>query len=481
MALLTFLGATQQVTGSCYLIETYDKKKILLECGMQQGMDNNLNNGNGNGNDKNNGNNNRSKFSFNPEHLDAVVISHAHIDHSGLLPRLVAEGYRGDIYITDATSELLEVMLLDAAHIQEKDTEWENRWRARRGKSPVKPIYVTGDAQLVLKQRHPISYNQTVEILKGVELRFYDAGHIIGSAIVELTFHEPNNSTRRLVFSGDLGNNCTPLMRTPDPVRQADVLLLESTYGDRDHKCSNETLDQFADILQQANDDGGNVLIPAFSVGRTQDILFHLGRFYQEGRLAQKVVFLDSPMAIRANEIYFRYRDQFDENNLRMLREQNIQSLQDWLPIIIQTPTPDASMAINRVKSGAIIIAGSGMCNGGRIVHHFKHNLWRSDCHLIFTGYQAQGTTGRAIVDGVDRIRVLREDIVLRAKVHTLGGFSAHAGQSQLLNWASQFQQAPETYLIHGETEKMQILQQAMQAKLGWDVQIPELGDRIAI
>ncbi len=479
MALLSFLGATRQVTGSCYLIETLDKKKILLECGMQQGIDSQNNNGNGNGN--NNGNNApKSAFSFNPAHLDAVVISHAHIDHSGMLPRLIAEGYRGPIYTTDATSELLEIMLLDAAHIQEKDTEWENRWRARKGKRPIAPLYVTSDAERVLQQRRPVSYHQSVEILKGVELRFYDAGHIIGSAVVELTFHESGNS-RRLVFSGDLGNSCTPLMRTPEPVAKADVLLMESTYGDRDHRCTEETLDELAEILQLAHQQGGNVLIPAFSVGRTQDILFHLGRFYQQGRLPQQVVYLDSPMAIRANAVYFRHHDKFDEENLQMLRERNINSLEDWLPIIRQTTSPDDSMAINKDKSGAIIVAGSGMCNGGRIVHHLKHNLWRPECHLIFTGYQARGTTGRAIVDGAKRVRILRDDIVVKAQVHTLGGFSAHAGQSQLLDWASRFEQQPETYLIHGEPEKIQVLQQALKQKLGWDAIMPELGDRIAI
>lgn len=476
MALLSFLGAARQVTGSCYLIETHDKKQILLECGMQQGGNNSNNN-----NDTNGPSGNRSAFAFNPEHLSAVIISHAHIDHSGLLPRLVAEGYRGPVYATEATSDLLEVMLLDAAHIQEKDTEWENRWRARRGKRAIKPIYVSSDAERVLKQRRPVDYDECVQVVPGVELRFYDAGHIIGSAIVELTFREPNNSTRKLVFSGDLGSTCSPLMRAPAVLKEADVLLMESTYGDRDHRCNEETLDELVAILQQAYEDGGNVMIPTFSVGRTQDILFHLGRFYQEGRLPQQIVFLDSPMAIRANQIYFNYRDQFDEEHLAMLRERNVKRLEDWLPILRLTPSADDSMAINRIKSGAIIIAGSGMCNGGRIVHHFKHNLWRSDCHLVFTGYQARGTTGRAIVDGAESVKILREQIVVRAKVHTLGGFSAHAGQSQLIEWASQFTTQPETYLVHGELEKMEILQNLLQEKLGRPVVIPEHGDRIAI
>lgn len=471
MALLNFLGAIQQVTGSCYMIETHDQKKILLECGMQQG----------NHEENDNGNGNRSPFAFNPEHIDAVVISHAHIDHCGMLPRLVAEGFRGPIYATDATCELLELMLLDAAHIQEKDAEWENRWRARKGKKAIKPIYVSADAERVLKLRKSVDYDRTVQVIPGVDVTFADAGHIIGAAIVKLEFKEPNDSVRTLVFSGDLGGNCSPLMKAPAILKHADVLMLESTYGDRDHRCSEDTIDQLAEILEQAHKDGGNVMIPAFSVGRTQDILFHLGRFYQEGRLPQHTVYLDSPMAIRANAIYARHRSQFDEYNRAKLREHDIHSVDDWLPILKLTPSPAESMAINNVKSGAIIVAGSGMCNGGRIVHHFKHNLWRKDCHLIFTGFQARGTTGRAIVDGVKSVRVFREDIMVGAQVHTLGGFSAHAGQSQLIEWASHFESHPELHLIHGELEKMQILQSEFKKRLDWDANIPELGDRIAI
>lgn len=473
MALLNFLGAIQQVTGSCYLIETFDKKNILLECGMQQGGDNDDNH------DDNNSNG--SAFTFNPEHIDAVVISHAHIDHSGMLPRLVAEGFRGPIYATEATCELMELMLLDAAHIQEKDTEWENRWRARKGKKPIKPIYVSDDAARVLKLRKPVDYDMPTEVVPGVKVSFYDAGHIIGSAIVKLEFTEPNNSVRTLVFSGDLGSTCSPLMKPPAILKHTDVLMLESTYGDRDHRCNDDTLNELAEILQQAYEDGGNVMIPAFSVGRTQDILFHLGRFYQEGRLPQHTVYLDSPMAIRASDIYFRHREDFDEHSRAMLKKHNIDNANDWLPILQLTPTPDESMAINKVKSGAIIVAGSGMCTGGRIIHHFKHNLWRPECHIIFTGFQARGTTGRAIVDGVKSVRVFREDIMVGAQVHTLGGFSAHAGQSQLIEWANHFENRPELYLIHGELEKMQILQSEFKKRLDWDAIIPELGDRVAL
>ncbi|SDN35178.1 MBL fold metallo-hydrolase RNA specificity domain-containing protein [Pseudomonas jinjuensis] len=467
MALLTFIGAIQEVTGSCYLLETREGVRVLLECGMRQGMRNDMER-------------NRAKFPFDPTSLDAVVLSHAHLDHSGLLPRLASQGYRGPIYATQSTCDLLELMLMDSANIQEKDAEWESRWRARLGRPPVTPLYTVEDTAAALKQRRPVSYGSTIEVAKGIRVTFHNAGHILGSAIVELEIHE-QGLTRRMVFSGDLGNTCSPLMRTPTPLSRADVVLLESTYGDRDHRDNNDTLEELAGILEQAHKDGGNVLIPAFAVGRTQDLLFYLGRFYQEGRLPQKMVFLDSPMASRANEIYLQHSNEFSDTDREYIRGTGTARIGEWLPPLRVTQSPDESMAINRIESGAIIIAGSGMCTGGRIVHHLKHNLWRKECHLVFPGFQARGTLGRAIVDGADTVRILRQRIAVRAKVHTLGGFSAHAGQSQLIQWVGHFEQKPELYLIHGEREKMDTLQAAILDRLSWRANIPEPGDRIAI
>ncbi|MCL7462299.1 MBL fold metallo-hydrolase [Pseudomonas sp. NW5] len=467
MALLTFIGAIQQVTGSCYLLESRDGARVLLECGMHQGC-------------RDDEARNREPFPFDPLSLDAVVLSHAHIDHSGLLPRLAAKGYRGPIYATDATCDLLELMLLDSASLQEKDAEWESRWRARLGKPAVQPLYTEADTELALQLRRPLVYGAKTEVAKGISVTFHDAGHILGSAIVELEVHD-HGLTRRLVFSGDLGNTCSPLMRDPAILDQADVVLMESTYGDRDHRCTPDTLDELADILARAHREGGNVLIPSFSVGRTQDLLFYLGQFYQQGRLPQQAVFLDSPMAIKANAIYQRYHEQFDPKDRALLAQNGVSRIEDWLPVLHCTPKSDDSMAINRVKSGAIIIAGSGMCNGGRIVHHFKHNLWRPECHVVFPGFQASGTLGRAIVDGAPTVRVLRQRIAVRAQIHTLGGFSAHAGQSQLIDWVSHFTHRPELYLVHGEREKMHVLQQALQERLQWTATIPEPGEQIAL
>ncbi|WP_349616153.1 MBL fold metallo-hydrolase [Azotobacter salinestris] len=468
MALLSFLGAIQEVTGSCYLVETRDGSRVLLECGMRQGGR------------REEEEVNARPFPFDPGSLDAVVISHAHIDHSGLLPRLAAAGYRGPIFATEATCELMDLMLLDAAHLQENDAAWENKWRARLGKSPVQPLYTTADAEKALSLCRPQPYGTPLEVAPGVIVTFHQAGHILGSAIVEMELHD-HHLTRHLVFSGDLGNTCTPLMRDPTPLSRADLVLLESTYGDRDHRNSEETLEEFAEILQKAHRDGGNVLIPSFAVGRTQDLLFYLGRFYQEGRLPQQAVFLDSPMAIRANAIYSRFAEEFDPVDRSLLQAKGVKRAEDWLPILRTTPTPEESMAINRIKSGAIIIAGSGMCTGGRIVHHFKHNLWRQECHLVFPGFQAQGTLGRRIVDGASNVKVLHQRIAVRAQVHTLGGFSAHAGQSQLIDWVQHFDHRPELYLVHGEREKMQVLQQVLHERLNWTATIPERGEQIAI
>ena len=466
MTLLSFLGAIQQVTGSCYLLEIKGGPRVLLDCGMRQGQ-----------RDEEAGN--RAGFSFDPKTLDAVVLSHAHVDHSGLLPKLVAAGFKGAIHVTDATSKLVELMLMDSASLQEKDAEWENRWRARLGKPPIKPLYTRADTERMLTQRCPHPYNEAFEVAPGVTVSFFDAGHILGSAIVQVEVTD-SGTTRRLVFSGDLGNACSPLMHPPTPLSEANVVLMESTYGDRNHRDHEETIEELADILQQAHRDGGNVLMPSFAVGRTQDLLYYLGLLYQQGRVPQQMVFLDSPMAISANAIYSLFQAQLDLPP-GMPGGSDRQRIEKWLPIFRTTPSTEESMAINRFKSGAIILAGSGMCTGGRILHHFKHNLWRRECHLVIPGFQARGTLGRAIVDGATTVKLMHQRIAVNAKVHTLGGFSAHAGQSQLIEWVNHFKARPELYLVHGELEKMHALQQALADRLGWEARIPEPGDRIAL
>jgi len=458
-------GATRQVTGSCHLLET-TAGQVLLDCGMFQGPPETEKQ-------------NLQAFPFDPNKLDAVVISHAHIDHSGLLPRLIKAGYGGPIYVTPPTHDLLELLLKDAAHLELMDTQWENKRRQRAGKRLVEPLYTLEDVERVLSQRVAVAYGAVTEVLSGVRLNFHDAGHIIGAAIVELSLGA-GDQVKTLVFSGDLGNRYSPLLRDPEGLKRADVLMLESTYGDRDHRSLSETLDEMRLALQDASRAGGNVLIPSFAVGRTQDILYWLGRFYRDGDLPQQRVFVDSPMAIEASEIYARYVGLFNRDDPEFIQAMGRGGWQEWLPILSYSRTSEESMALNKVQ-GAIIIAGSGMCTGGRIRHHFKYNLWRRDTHVIISGFQPHGTLGRRLVDGVRRVSILGSEVAVRASIHTLGGFSAHAGQTELVRWATGMQSsAPRVYLVHGEVEAMEALKQRLnQAKMR--AEIAEYGAEITI
>ena len=465
MAKLTFYGATEGVTGSAYLIET-ERAAILLECGLIQGS-------------REEEKANEEPFPFNISKLDAVVLSHAHMDHTGRLPKLVADGYSGPVYMTYPTCELLEIMLKDAAFLEKRDAEWENKRRRRAGKPEIEPLYTIEDAEAALTLCEGIGYGHRREIADGVEVRYRDAGHILGSAIVEIVIKE-RGSEKKLVFSGDLGNSCAALLRDPEIIEEADVLLLESTYGDRDHRLIDETLEEFEGIIAKASKKGGNILIPAFAVGRTQEIIFRLGELYQQGKLRHQAVYLDSPMAIATTEVYHRYQDVFNREDSAALRQGRSGSLHTFLPVLRYSRTTEESMALNRIVEGAIIIAGSGMCNGGRIRHHLKHNLWRSNAHVIIVGYQAIGTPGRALVDGAKTFRFGGEEIVVNASIHTLGGFSAHAGQSQLVDWAKNFKKPrPKLQLIHGEKEAKQELRKQF-AQLGWQADIPSFGDTIS-
>ena len=466
MAKLTFLGATAGVTGSMYLLETAESR-ILLECGLVQGR-------------YEEEQENEKPFPFDPASIDAVVLSHGHLDHSGRLPKLVNDGYRGPIYMTSPTLELLEILLKDSAFLSMRDAEWENKRRRRAGKEELEPLYTIEDVEQTLQLCKGQAYATPIEILGEVQLRYLDAGHILGSAIVELIIKE-NGKARKLVFSGDLGNSCAAILRDPVQVEKADVLLMESTYGDRNHRPMEETLDEFRDIIREATESGGNILIPAFAVGRTQEIIFRLGEFYQQGILNHQAVYLDSPMAIATTEVYHRYQDVFDTEDKAALRQARSGSLHSYLPVLRYSRTTEESMAINRITDGAIIIAGSGMCTGGRIRHHFKHNLWRRNAHVIIVGYQAIGTPGRALVDGAKRLRVVGEDVAVNATIHTLGGFSAHAGQQQLLDWIDAFHKPkPHTYLIHGEPDAKKALQHQLHA-MDIKAEIPELGKTITI
>ena len=385
--------------------------------------------------------------------------------------------------MTRPTADLIEVLLKDAASLQERDAEWENKRRQRSGKPLIEPLYRKEEVDGVLKQCIPIRYYTKRKITQDVELNFADAGHILGSAIVEICITE-NGDVKKLVFSGDLGNSQAALLRDPDIIKEADIVLLESTYGDRNHRSMEATLDEFEQVILQASENGGNILIPSFAVGRTQEIIFRLGELYQQGKLAQQRVFLDSPMAIAVTEIYHRYQDVYNEEDLDAISDsaervhsQN-QSLHSLLPILSYTTSTEESIALNKVVSGAIIIAGSGMCNGGRIRHHLKQNLWRKQSHVVFVGFQAMGTPGRKIIDGATHVKMAGEDIAVRAQIHTLGGFSAHASQEQLIDWLSHFNTLPKIYLIHGEEGAKHTLQSAIKEK-GWNAFIPHFEETI--
>lgn len=461
---LRFLGAAGQVTGSCYVVET-EGTRLLLECGLFQGPPavERLN---------------RRRFAFDPRSLDAVVLSHAHLDHSGLLPRLVRAGYAGPVYVTRATRDLMDIMLRDAAHLQRRDAEWENKWRQRAGRPTVAPLYGMEDVDSAMGQVQVLDYGERVQLTEEAELCFHDAGHILGSAVVELRLG--GAAPRRLVFSGDLGSSMAALLPPPARPGQADTLLLESTYGDRNHRSLEDTLAELEQALEAAATEGGNVIIPAFAVGRTQELIYRLGELYRAGRLRQQQVWLDSPMAIAATEVYRRHLGSRRTGGPRRLSSG--ESDNDWLPILRYSETPEQSMALNRITGGAIIIAGSGMCNGGRVRHHLKYNLWRRECRVIISGFQVQGTPGRALVDGAQRIRLLGSEVAIRARIHTLGGLSAHAGQDQLVDWAAGFgPPRPRLFLVHGETDKSAVLQERLRRELGWVAQVAEEGLSIRI
>ncbi|SJM89336.1 RNA-metabolising metallo-beta-lactamase [Crenothrix polyspora] len=463
---LTFWGATGQVTGSCYLLETA-KHRVLLDCGMFQGS-------------RETEKQNALDFPFDPASIDAVVLSHAHLDHCGRLPKLVKDGFKGSVFLTEASFPLLDLMLRDAVHLQLKDTEWENKRRERAGKELLEPLYELEDVEALLALRVAVAYKTPTDILPDISISFHEAGHILGSSIVQLVIKDGSN-TKTLVFSGDLGNPNSPLLRDAEIIPHADVLLLESTYGDRDHKPLENTLVELREALAAAAQSGGNVIIPAFAVGRTQDLIYWLGKLQRQGGLHQQQIYLDSPMAIKASKIYAQHTRLFniDDPEFTKLAPQGWQA---WLKGLVYSETAEESMAVNRITGGAIIIAGSGMCNGGRIRHHLKYNLWRRDAHIIIAGFQAQGTLGRMLVDGNKKVlKILGSEVNVAAHIHTLGALSAHADQSQLLQWAGHFNEPkPRLYLIHGEKNAALSLQTCFNRR-GWQANVPKVGDRINI
>ena len=452
---LTFLGAAGEVTGSCLRVD-HEHGAFLVDCGLFQG---------GREADRKN----RSALDFELRGIDFVLLTHAHLDHSGLLPRLVALGYRGRIFATTATVDLLGVMLMDSAHIQEKEAEWalrDTRSRKAARRAEVAPLYTVEQARTSLGRLAAADYDEWIEPGAGVRCRFRDAGHILGSAIIEIEVGERGH-TRRLVASGDIGQPMRPVLRDPVRIARADYLCVESTYGNRAHRSFAATCDELALALRRTLEvDGGNVIIPAFAVGRTQEVLFVLADLVRGGRIGRLDVVVDSPMASAVTALTVRHADLWDDET---------RALYAWVEAnparfrVRFVQDVEESMALNAVKGGLVVISASGMCDAGRIKHHLRYNLGRRECAVVIAGFQAAGTLGRRLVDGARQVTLFGERIPVRARIHTIGGLSAHADQPALLDWLRGFGEPPRrTFVVHGESAASAAFVEAVERELGW-------------
>lgn len=458
MATVTSHGAAKVVTGSCHLLAIEHGPRILIDCGMFQGPEEDRN---------------YSAFGFDPSEIDYLLITHAHLDHVGRIPKLVKEGFRGVIYATEATRDIAEIILLDSAKIMKEDFETNYRKAQRKGKEDevMAPLYDEDDVEAAfdLTWEYP-EYDNTVAILDSLKVTYRNAGHILGAAFIEITYKE-DSVEQTIVFSGDIGNDKNLVMENLAKCSYANYLYVESTYGDRNHKDLDASIVEFKRVIIDTLRDWGNVLIPSFAVERTQEILIILKEMYDRKELPHCNIFLDSPMATRATEVYNNYSDLLSEKCQEYKKRDG--TVFDF-ESLVYTPDVKGSRAINEVDSRAIIIAGSGMCTGGRIIHHFKNRLWNPKNAVIFVGYQAIGTLGRHIVDGARWVKIFNEDILIKASVHTINGFSAHADQEGIIKWISQMEDLYRIYLIHGEEDKQTILRSVIENALDKKAHIVE-------
>lgn len=468
---ITFLGAAKTVTGSNHLVEAAGKK-FLVDCGMYQGkITEELENS--------------DPFLYDVNDIDFMLLTHAHIDHSGRIPKLYNEGYRKPVYATKATCDLCEIMLPDSGHIQEVEIQWKNKKRMREGLDPLPPLYTAEEAYKCLEIFKPVNYDEIIQIDENISVRFNDAGHMLGSAIIEIWVKE-NGKTEKAVFTGDLGNNDLPLLDSPTMISSADYLVMESTYGSRLHMRNDDKAKMFLNIVSETLNNGGRVIIPSFAVGRTQEILYELDKLKEEygqdeefakkyAKIMSVPVYVDSPLAISATEVFKKNTNLFeDEIQEKIRRGDNPLEF----PGLQFTQTADESKALNMDLRPAIILSASGMCDVGRIKHHLKHNLWNPNSTILFVGYQAPGTLGRSIVDGAKKVKIFGEEIAVNARVEYIEGYSGHADQTWLLNFVYSFTNPPKhIFLVHGEPEGQEVLKQKLEETSECKVTIPNFGD----
>lgn len=461
---IKFLGAVKGVTGSSHLIQFKDKK-ILLDCGMYQGGDDDLN---------------FEEFEVNPSDVDYLFLSHSHIDHSGRIPLLVKNGFKGIIYCSKPTYDLCEIMLIDSAHIQESEAEWKNKKAMRQGKKLVEPMYTQSDAMASFQYFKPVQYDQIINIEDGLTVKFNDAGHILGSSILEMWFNDENENVK-LVYSGDIGMDEKPLLKDPTVIEKADYVIMEATYGDRVHDDIEQRTEELINIILRTTKRGGSVIIPSFAVGRTQELIYELNKYYdshldkigtKENELKKIPVYIDSPLATKATEVFKRNANVFDaEARNYIMAGDNPLEFEN----LHFTQSADESKALNFSMEPKIIISASGMCEAGRIKHHLKHNLWRKEASIVFVGYQAEGTLGRRILDGEKLVKLFGETINVKAEIYNVEGFSGHADKTALINWLKGFKEKPKTvFIVHGEQEAKLNFAKEVKESLGINCIVPE-------
>ncbi len=462
IAKVKFLGAAKNVTGSRYLLET-NHSRILVDCGLYQERDFRTRNW--------------DPFPVAPNSLDAIILTHAHLDHCGFLPKLVRDGFRGKVICTPATAEIAKIVLLDSAHIQEEDAQFKKKrhhQEGRKGPFPELPLYTTKDAEASMPLFMPVNYHQLKNVVNGIRVSFFDAGHILGSSMVKVQL-EQNKEQRTIIFSGDIGRWETPILLDPTNFDEADYIIMESTYGDRLHGSRDLIDDTLAEIINTTKQKGGNILIPTFAVERSQEVLYYLNKLLLEDRVPHLMVILDSPMAINVTKVFNHHPELFDEDMLALMQKH--ESPFDFQGLKM-TATVQESKALNHIRGTILILAGSGMCTAGRIKHHLATNISRPESAILFVGYQAKGTLGRSIVNGDEEVRILGQRLKVRARIIQLDGFSAHADKNELMRWLASIKKPPrQLFVTHGEEEVAEQFGEYLRQQKGWKIAVPNYFD----